>query len=311
MCLRNWGSPGDSVVFHMSEELDSRIEAAEADYKTAVKVVENRIRDAEDSYIVFHGKLRVCGEYLNRFAESLAKEMDNDVPGVPTVATTNDDSGESIQDDPDIYYYRCAFCSTVLDTGAELKTHIDSFHQHELFQFRCDTCGFKAEGPKYLRGHRRLVHNDHGAGEYPQSSDDSSDDDYKPCPFPDGGGEATRANERRAPMDEGAIGRLRPPPQRNNEVTSTSGGGVGDPWVPNNEVVTLKVRDMSDSSGGDVREIVTLKAVNMPDSGGSDSDLLCPTCQSCLKLSETWITPWEHKGLRTGLSRGLATQTRC
>ena len=103
MCLRNWGSPGDSVVFHMSEELDSRIEAAEADYKTAVKVVENRIRDAEDSYIVFHGKLRVCGEYLNRFAESLAKEMDNDVPVVPTVTAAADNLGGSIHDDPDIY----------------------------------------------------------------------------------------------------------------------------------------------------------------------------------------------------------------
>jgi hypothetical protein len=91
--------------------------------------------------------------------------MDNNVPGVPTVTAATDDSGESILDDPDIYYYRCAFCPTMLDTGAELKTHIDSFHQHELFQFRCDTCGFKAKGPRYLRGHKRLVHNDHRAGE--------------------------------------------------------------------------------------------------------------------------------------------------
>jgi hypothetical protein len=31
MCLRNWESPGDSVVFHMSDELGGRIEAAKAD----------------------------------------------------------------------------------------------------------------------------------------------------------------------------------------------------------------------------------------------------------------------------------------
>jgi hypothetical protein len=116
--------------------------------------------------------------------------------------------GNSSEEDPDIYYYKCAFCPTKLNTMAELKNHIDSVHQHELFQFRCDTCGFKAEGPKYLRDHMRLVHNDAGVGEYPQSNDDisdddpvpwskgpdprgcrgdSSDDDYKPCPFLDYG----------------------------------------------------------------------------------------------------------------------------
>jgi hypothetical protein len=119
---------------------------------------------------------------------------------------------------------------------------------------------------------------------------DSSDDDYKPCPFPDGGGEATRANERRAPMDEGAIGCFWPPPQRDNEVTSTSGGGVEDPRVPNGKVVTLKVRDMSDSSGGDIQEIVTLKVVSMV-SGGPDNDFWCLTCQTLfgtgLRLSQT------------------------
>jgi hypothetical protein len=102
-CLRNWGSPGDSAVFHMSDELGGRIEAAEADYKTAVEVVKNRIRDAEDNYVVVHGKLREFGESLNRFAEFLAKEMDNDVPVVPTVTAAADNSGGSIHDDPDIY----------------------------------------------------------------------------------------------------------------------------------------------------------------------------------------------------------------
>jgi hypothetical protein len=149
----------------------------------------------------------------------------------------------------------------------------------------------------------RLVHNDHGVGEYPQSNDDSSDDDlvpwtkgpdprgrrgdssdddYKPDPFLDGPrGEAILAKARsRAPMDEGAIGCFRPPPQRNDEVTSTSGAGIEDLQEPNCEVVTLKVRDMSDSSGGDVREVVTLEVANMPDSGGYNSDLLCPTCQT-------------------------------
>ena len=66
-----------------------------------------------------------------------------------------------------------------------------------------------------------------------------------------------------------------PYPQRNNEVTSTS----KDLGVPRGEVVTLKVRDMSDSSGGDVREIVTLKVVGMA-LGGPDSDFWCPTCQT-------------------------------
>jgi hypothetical protein len=165
MCNRSWGSPGNSVVFYMSDELDGQVKAAEAGYKTAVEVVENRIQDAEDSYVVVHGKLKIFGEYLNCFKEFLARVMDNNAPGVPTVTDATDDSGESILDDPDIYHYRCAFCPTMLDTQAELKTHIDSFHQHELFQFRCDTCGFKAKGPRYLRGHKRLVHNDHRAGE--------------------------------------------------------------------------------------------------------------------------------------------------
>ena len=133
----------------------------------------------------------------------------------------------------------------MLDTQADLETHIDSLHQRELFLFRCDTCGFLAQGPKYLRRHKRLVHNDRGDGEYPQSGGDSGVEDYEPCP------------------------------QRDNEVTSTS----EDPGVPKGEVVTLKVRDMSDSSGGDVREIVTLKVVGMA-LGGPDSDFWCPTCQT-------------------------------
>ena len=129
----------------------------------------------------------------------------------------------------------------------------------------------------------RLVHNDHGIGEYPQSNDDSSDDDfvpwskgpdprgrrgdssdddYKPDPFLDGPrGEAVLANACRAPMDEWAIGCFRPPLQRDNEVTSTSGGGIEDLRVPRCKVVTLKVRDMSDSSGG-------------------DDGLLCPGCKT-------------------------------
>ena len=156
-CNRSWVSPDDSVVFCMSDDLDGQIRAAETGYKTAVGVVENGIQNAEDSYVGIHGVLETFGEYLDCFTEFRARVMDSD--------TT--DSGESILDDPDIYHWRCAFCPTVLDTQADLETHIDSLHQRELFLFRCDTCGFLAQGPKYLRRHKRLVHKDRGDGEYP------------------------------------------------------------------------------------------------------------------------------------------------
>jgi hypothetical protein len=306
-CLRSWESPGDSVVFHMSDELGGRIEAAEADYETAFEVVNSRIGDAEDNYVVVHGNLRDFSESLNRFGEFLAWEMDNDVPVVPTVTAAAEDSEGSIQDDPEVYYYKCAFCPIEFGTGVKLKTHIESVHQDDLFQFQCGTCGFKAEGPRNLREHIRLAHGahgalsaatiavigleldghrvvedenavtrpaasgQHGASEYPPSNDDSSDDDfvpwskspdprgrrgdssdndYKPDPVFDGPrGKAALANARRAPMAEWAISCFRPPLQYNNEVTSTSGGGVEDIRVQNCRVVTLEVTDMSDSSG--------------------------------------------------------------
>jgi hypothetical protein len=229
---RSWGSPDGSVVFCMSDDPDGQI-----------RTVETGIQNAENNYVGIHGELETFGEYLDCFTEFRARAMDSD--------TT--DSGESILDDPDIYHWRCAFCPAVVNTQAELETHINSLHQRELFLFRCDTCGFLAKGPKYLRRHKRSVHNNRGDGEYPQSGGDSDVEDHNPFPQPD------------------------------NKVSSTS----EDPGVPKREVVTLRVRDLSDSSGGDVREIVTLKVVNLI-SGGPDSNFWCPTCQTSFGSEEAW-----------------------
>jgi hypothetical protein len=75
-CNRSWVSPGDSVVFCMSDDLDGQIRAAETGYKTAVGVVENGIQNAEDSYVGIHGVLETFGEYLDCFTEFRARVMD-------------------------------------------------------------------------------------------------------------------------------------------------------------------------------------------------------------------------------------------
>ena len=55
-------------------------------------------------------------------------------------------------------YYICALFRAEVDGQAALKGHIESVHLEDLFKFPCGICGFKAEGPKYLREHLAKEH---------------------------------------------------------------------------------------------------------------------------------------------------------
>jgi uncharacterized C2H2 Zn-finger protein len=184
---------------------------------------------ADNDYGVIHGGRDTVGKSLGCFTEFWARAMDSDTTRgravrdircpkcgdvfssveILRIHTCDSDLGESILDDPDVYHWRCAYCPAVADTQAELQTHVNSLHQWELSMFRCDTCGFLTKDLKYLRRHRRSVHNNRGDSEFPQSGGDSKGEDHSPLP------------------------------QLINAVSSAS-GYLGP---PQREVVTLRVRD--------------------------------------------------------------------
>ena len=65
--------------------------------------------------------------------------------------TMSEDFDDNLAD----YCYVFAFCQAEVAT---LKIYIESVHPDDLFKFPCKTCGFNAEGPRFLREHVATTH---------------------------------------------------------------------------------------------------------------------------------------------------------
>ena len=61
----------------------------------------------------------------------------------------------SVHDIPGLHFYQCVFCTTIVDTNADLKVHIESDHLDNIFKFDCCHCSFNAEGPRDLDKQKR------------------------------------------------------------------------------------------------------------------------------------------------------------
>jgi hypothetical protein len=150
-----WKPPNRSVADSMSNRLDEGITAAEIDCEAPLVIVRKIIR--EDNYAILNCRLEDFDDCLDKFEEFLTKRRDT----VPHTGESSEDG--SIHDILGLHFYQCSFCPTVVDTGADLKAHIESDHLDDIFTFSCCHCNFDAEGPRDLDKHRKIAHGSYGA----------------------------------------------------------------------------------------------------------------------------------------------------
>ena len=149
-----WKPPDRSVADSMSDRLDESIKAAKIDCEAPLVIVRKIIR--EDNYAILNCRLEDFDDCLDKFEEFLTKRRDT----VPHTGESSEDG--SIHDILGLHFYQCSFCPTVVDTGADLKAHIESDHLDDIFKFDCCHCSFNAEGPRDLDKHKKIVHGSYG-----------------------------------------------------------------------------------------------------------------------------------------------------
>jgi hypothetical protein len=151
-----WKPPDRSVADSMSDRLDKNIKATKTDGEASLVIVHKKIWEADDNYAVLNGQLEDFGGCLDKFEEFLTKRRDNMPP------TDENSEDGSVYDILGLHFYKCAFCTTIVDTNANLKVHIESVHLDDVFKFRMLPLRFQCRGSKGPRQTKKIVHSSYG-----------------------------------------------------------------------------------------------------------------------------------------------------